>query len=99
MTEVDDDIKYGMIEAISHLIHRDYEAIVKVGAEGARAVSNGKARLAYRREHRSSRRRAVVCSQEIRCMAAQLPAIVLSTRRFASSFTLSPFRLPTRRTS
>lgn len=28
MTEVDDDIKYGMIEAISHLIHRDYEAIV-----------------------------------------------------------------------
>ncbi|KAG2482850.1 hypothetical protein HYH03_018241 [Edaphochlamys debaryana] len=29
MTEVDDDIKYGMIEAISHLIHRDYEAIVK----------------------------------------------------------------------
>mmetsp|Transcript_53106 Transcript_53106/g.168549 ORF Transcript_53106/g.168549 Transcript_53106/m.168549 type:complete len:471 (-) Transcript_53106:207-1619(-) len=29
MTEVDDDIKYGMIEAISHLIHRDYEAIVE----------------------------------------------------------------------
>ncbi|GLI71535.1 hypothetical protein VaNZ11_016767 [Volvox africanus] len=29
MTEVDDDIKYGMIEAISHLIHRDYDAIVK----------------------------------------------------------------------
>jgi aarF domain-containing kinase len=28
MTEIDDDIKYGMIEAISHLIHRDYEAIV-----------------------------------------------------------------------
>lgn len=27
-TEVDDDIKFGMIEAISHLIHRDYEAIV-----------------------------------------------------------------------
>uniref|UniRef100_A0A7S3R8B9 Protein kinase domain-containing protein n=1 Tax=Dunaliella tertiolecta TaxID=3047 RepID=A0A7S3R8B9_DUNTE len=26
--EVDDNIKYGMIEAISHLIHRDYEAIV-----------------------------------------------------------------------
>ncbi len=25
MTEVDDDIKFGMIEAISHLIHRDYE--------------------------------------------------------------------------
>jgi hypothetical protein len=24
-------IKYGMIEAISHLIHRDYEAIVQVG--------------------------------------------------------------------
>lgn len=29
MTQVDDEIKYGMIEAISHLIHRDYEAIVK----------------------------------------------------------------------
>jgi predicted unusual protein kinase regulating ubiquinone biosynthesis (AarF/ABC1/UbiB family) len=29
MTQVDDDIKYGMIEAISHLIHRDYEAIVE----------------------------------------------------------------------
>lgn len=29
-TQVDDDIKYGMIEAISHLIHRDYE----VGAWG-----------------------------------------------------------------
>mmetsp|Transcript_17309 Transcript_17309/g.43443 ORF Transcript_17309/g.43443 Transcript_17309/m.43443 type:complete len:830 (-) Transcript_17309:636-3125(-) len=29
MSEVDDNIKYGMIEAISHLIHRDYEAIVK----------------------------------------------------------------------
>ena len=28
-TEVSDDIKYGMIEAISHLIHRDYEAIVE----------------------------------------------------------------------
>ncbi|GBF99091.1 hypothetical protein Rsub_11900 [Raphidocelis subcapitata] len=28
MTEVDDGIKYGMIEAISHLIHRDYDAIV-----------------------------------------------------------------------
>lgn len=28
MTEIDDDIKYGMIEAISHLVHRDYEAIV-----------------------------------------------------------------------
>lgn len=27
--QVDDDIKYGMIEAISHLIHRDYDAIVK----------------------------------------------------------------------
>ena len=25
MTKVDDDIKYGMIDAISHLIHRDYE--------------------------------------------------------------------------
>eukprot|EP00882_Tetradesmus_deserticola_P033163 GHRQ01037854.1.p1 GENE.GHRQ01037854.1~~GHRQ01037854.1.p1 ORF type:complete len:533 (+),score=230.62 GHRQ01037854.1:515-2113(+) len=29
MTQVDDDIKFGMIEAISHLIHRDYEAIVQ----------------------------------------------------------------------
>ncbi|GAX72999.1 hypothetical protein CEUSTIGMA_g451.t1 [Chlamydomonas eustigma] len=29
MSEVSDDIKFGMIEAISHLIHRDYEAIVK----------------------------------------------------------------------
>jgi len=29
MTEIDDDIKYGMIEAISHLVHRDYEAIVE----------------------------------------------------------------------
>ena len=29
MTDIDDNIKYGMIEAISHLIHRDYEAIVK----------------------------------------------------------------------
>ena len=29
MTQIDDNIKYGMIEAISHLIHRDYEAIVK----------------------------------------------------------------------
>ncbi|CAK0782682.1 hypothetical protein CVIRNUC_005877 [Coccomyxa viridis] len=29
MVEIDDDIKYGMIEAISHLIHRDYEAIVQ----------------------------------------------------------------------
>ena len=29
MTEIDDNIKYGMIEAISHLIHRDYEAIVE----------------------------------------------------------------------
>jgi aarF domain-containing kinase len=28
MTEIDDNIKYGMIEAISHLVHRDYEAIV-----------------------------------------------------------------------
>ena len=28
MTEVDDSIKFGMIEAIAHLIHRDYEAIV-----------------------------------------------------------------------
>jgi aarF domain-containing kinase len=28
MTRVDDDIKFGMIEAIAHLIHRDYEAIV-----------------------------------------------------------------------
>eukprot|EP00798_Chlamydomonas_sp_ICE-L_P012411 gene12411-15603_t len=29
MTQVDDNIKYGMIEAISHLIHRDYDAIVE----------------------------------------------------------------------
>ena len=29
MTEIDDNIKYGMIEAISHLIHRDYDAIVE----------------------------------------------------------------------
>ncbi|EIE20315.1 ABC1-domain-containing protein [Coccomyxa subellipsoidea C-169] len=29
MTYIDDNIKYGMIEAISHLIHRDYEAIVQ----------------------------------------------------------------------
>ena len=29
VTTVDDDIKFGMIEAISHLIHRDYEAIVE----------------------------------------------------------------------
>eukprot|EP00976_Prorocentrum_cordatum_P003369 65735-Prorocentrum_minimum.AAC.1 len=29
MTEISDDIKYGMIEAIAHLIHRDYEAIVE----------------------------------------------------------------------
>jgi len=29
MTEIDDNIKYGMIEAISHLVHRDYESIVK----------------------------------------------------------------------
>lgn len=29
MTEIDDNIKYGMIEAISHLVHRDYEAIVE----------------------------------------------------------------------
>lgn len=29
MTQVDDNIKFGMIEAISHLIHRDYEAIVE----------------------------------------------------------------------
>jgi aarF domain-containing kinase len=28
MTRVDDEIRFGMIEAISHLIHRDYEAIV-----------------------------------------------------------------------
>eukprot|EP00878_Enallax_costatus_P025814 GHUV01027645.1.p1 GENE.GHUV01027645.1~~GHUV01027645.1.p1 ORF type:complete len:107 (+),score=23.85 GHUV01027645.1:140-460(+) len=27
--QVDDEIKFGMIEAISHLIHRDYEAIVQ----------------------------------------------------------------------
>merc|ERR1712176_1040521 len=28
MAEIDNEIKYGMVEAISHLIHRDYEAIV-----------------------------------------------------------------------
>lgn len=29
VTRLTDDQKYGMIEAIAHLIHRDYEAIVK----------------------------------------------------------------------
>lgn len=29
MTTIDDNIKFGMIEAIAHLIHRDYEAIVE----------------------------------------------------------------------
>lgn len=29
MTQVDEDIRVGMIEAVSHLIHRDYEAIVQ----------------------------------------------------------------------
>ena len=29
MTQITDNQKYGMIEAISHLIHRDYDAIVK----------------------------------------------------------------------
>lgn len=29
MTRLTDDQKYGMIEAIAHLIHRDYDAIVK----------------------------------------------------------------------
>eukprot|EP00898_Chlorokybus_atmophyticus_P004347 jgi/Chlat1/4913/Chrsp31S04834 len=29
MTRITDDQKYGMIEAISHLMHRDYEAIVE----------------------------------------------------------------------
>jgi aarF domain-containing kinase len=28
MAEIDNEIKFGMVEAISHLIHRDYEAIV-----------------------------------------------------------------------
>ena len=28
MTQIDDSIKFGMIEAIAHLIHRDYEGIV-----------------------------------------------------------------------
>jgi hypothetical protein len=37
MTQVDDEIKFGMIEAISHLIHRDYEAIVQVS--GLEALS------------------------------------------------------------
>lgn len=38
MTQVDDEIKFGMIEAISHLIHRDYEAIVQVGGCGGGGV-------------------------------------------------------------
>ena len=29
MTDIDDNIKFGMIEAIAHLIHRDYDAIVE----------------------------------------------------------------------
>jgi aarF domain-containing kinase len=29
MAQIDDNIKYGMIEAISHLVHRDYDAIVE----------------------------------------------------------------------
>lgn len=29
VTQIDDNIKFGMVEAISHLIHRDYEAIAK----------------------------------------------------------------------
>ena len=29
VTKLTDDQKYGMIEAIAHLIHRDYDAIVK----------------------------------------------------------------------
>ena len=29
MTQIDDGIKFGMIEAIAHLIHRDYEGIVE----------------------------------------------------------------------
>ena len=29
MTNIDDNIKFGMIEAIAHLIHRDYDAIVE----------------------------------------------------------------------
>lgn len=29
MTDVDDEIKFGMIEAIAHLVHRDYESIVE----------------------------------------------------------------------
>ncbi len=36
MTQVDDDLKFGMIEAISHLIHRDYEAIVQVRTASTR---------------------------------------------------------------
>lgn len=31
-SQVDTSIQYGMIEAISHLIHRDYEAIVQVSS-------------------------------------------------------------------
>jgi hypothetical protein len=41
MTQVDDDIKFGMIEAISHLIHRDYEAIVQVGRGFSGFLSGG----------------------------------------------------------
>ena len=29
VSQIKDDVKYGMIEAISHLIHRDYEAIAR----------------------------------------------------------------------
>ncbi|MCO5605079.1 hypothetical protein L7F22_059257 [Adiantum nelumboides] len=29
MTQITDNQKYGMIDAVSHLIHRDYDAIVK----------------------------------------------------------------------
>ena len=29
MTEIDNNIKFGMVEAISHLVHRDYDAIVE----------------------------------------------------------------------
>jgi hypothetical protein len=39
MTQVDDEIKFGMIEAISHLIHRDYEAIVQVRRPALSACS------------------------------------------------------------
>lgn len=57
MTQVDDDIKFGMIEAISHLIHRDYEAIVQVRAGSFAAVARSPCDMLMRmRSHRRCRR-------------------------------------------